>query len=253
MVTKQVVLETKSLVKKFSGIVAVDNVSLKVAEGEIKAIIGPNGAGKTTLFNLITGILKPDSGRIILNGRDITRIPLHKRVKLGIGRSFQLTNIFPNLSVLENIEFAVQSSLKRRAGPLEIVNRKVIKERVEDFAGRFGLLDCLGSKAGALTYADQRKIEVIMALALNPEILLFDEPTAGMSSEESFQVMEILKGISKVEDKPILLIEHDIKFVMKTADKITVMHRGKILAEGSPQEIVKNEQVQEVYMGGVFE
>jgi len=253
MVTKQVVLETKSLVKKFSGIVAVDNVSLKVAEGEIKAIIGPNGAGKTTLFNLITGILKPDSGRIILNGRDITRIPLHKRVKLGIGRSFQLTNIFPNLSVLENIEFAVQSSLKRRAGPLEIVNRKVIKERVEDFASRFGLLDCLGSKAGALTYADQRKIEVIMALALNPEILLFDEPTAGMSSEESFQVMEILKGISKVEDKPILLIEHDIKFVMKTADKITVMHRGKILAEGSPQEIVKNEQVQEVYMGGVFE
>jgi len=247
----QMILQVSNLVKKFGGVTAVDKVNLAVTKGEVRAIIGPNGAGKTTLFNLITGILKADSGKIFFKGKDITKLPSYKRVKIGIGRSFQTINIFPNLTVRKNIELAAQAFHKKTFGPLEIISRRNIAEYVEKVVEKFGLireLD-LDIKAGSLTYINQRKLDILLALALNPEILLLDEPTAGMDVKESHQLMNLIRYISKAEGKTIIVIEHDIKFVMSIAERISVMDRGKIIAEGTPKEISENSNVKKAYLG----
>jgi branched-chain amino acid transport system ATP-binding protein len=243
-------LETTQLCKSFGGVHAVDHVNLNLSEGEIRAIIGPNGAGKTTLFNLITGMLKPDSGKIFFKGREITQLPPYKRTKLGIGLSFQLINIFPNLSIWKNVELAVQAFYKKRCGPLEIVSREIIKRRTEYIFQKYGMLHDLYVEAGTLNYADQRKLEITLALSLDPELILFDEPTAGLDEKETLQIMDLIKRISHSDNKTVLLVEHDVKFVMNIADKITVLDKGKVIAEGSPQEIAKMEEVQKAYLGG---
>ena len=243
-------LETSQLCKSFGGVHAVDHVNFKLSKGEIRAIIGPNGAGKTTLFKLIMGVLKPDSGRIFFKGRDITQLPPYKRTKLGLGLSFQLINIFPNLSVWKNVELAVQAFYKKRFGPLEIVSREIIRRRTEYIFKKYGLLRDLYVDAGTLNHADQRKLEIILALSLDPELILFDEPTAGLDEKETLQIMDLMRRISQSDNKTVLLVEHDMKFVMNISDKITVMDKGKVIAEGPPQEIAKMEEVQKAYLGG---
>ncbi len=245
-----VILETRNLRKEFDGLVAVDNVSLKVREGQLHAIIGPNGAGKTTLFNLISGVLPPTSGRIFLRGQDITGLPPYEIARKGIGRSFQITNLFPNLTVLESVRLAAQArghhslyfwSHYRRyreyeEKALEIIHKVGLKGR-EHFLTR------------ALPHGDQRKLEIALLLATEPEILLLDEPTAGMASEEIPSFMKLISSLREEGKHTILLVEHKMEVVMGLSDVITVMHQGRILAEGTPEEIKANEQVQRAYLG----
>lgn len=246
----QIILETRNLRKEFDGLVAVDNVSLRVREGQLHAIIGPNGAGKTTLFNLISGVIPPTAGRVFLRGKDITGLPPHEIARRGIGRSFQITNLFPNLTVLESVRLAVQArgphslhfwSHYRRYREYEEkaieVIRKVGLSGREYFLTRF------------LPHGDQRKLEIALLLATEPEILLLDEPTAGMASGEISALMELISRLREEGRHTILLVEHKMDVVMTLSDIITVMHQGRILAEGTPEEIKANEQVQQAYLG----
>ncbi|MBA7535440.1 Lipopolysaccharide export system ATP-binding protein LptB [subsurface metagenome] len=249
MGNQEVILETKELTKSFGGLTAVDHVSFSLRRGEIRALIGPNGAGKTTLFNLIAGVLKPTSGQVFFKGKDITTLPPYKRVKLKIGRSFQLINIFPGLSVRENVEIGTQAFFKRGASPLEIIGREGIRSRAEGILGEFGLAEHSSVKAGAIVYGDQKKLEAVLALASEPELLLLDEPAAGTDEKGVSLIIELIKVISR--DRTVLLTDHDVKFVMKIADVITVLDRGRIIAEGPPSEISGNEEVEAAYLGGI--
>jgi len=242
------ILETKELTRRFGGLAAIDCVDLSLEKGEIRALIGPNGAGKTTLFNLITGVLRPTSGKIFFRGRDITALPPYRRVKLGIGRSFQLINIFPELSVRANVGIAVQAYFKKATSPLEIVDREAIRSRTEEILEKFEWAGRLNVIAGALTHAEQKKLETILAIASEPELLLLDEPTAGLDEDEISHTIGLIKDTSK--NRTVLLTEHDIKFVMKIATRVTVLHQGKIIAEGPPSEISENREVEEAYLGG---
>lgn len=241
-------LETKELTRKFGGLTAVNRISFALQKGEIRGVIGPNGSGKTTLFNLIAGVLKPTSGKIFFKGQDITGLSVYKRIKLKIGRSFQMAKIFPELSVRENVEIAVQASLKRKTSPLEIVDRKLIRSQAQELLQKFGWGGSPDVKAGTLIHADQKKLETVLAVALEPELLLLDEPTAGVDEKEISHLLGLIKSIS--ENRTVLFADHEIKFVMKIADKITVLHEGRILAEGSPDQISKNKEVEEAYLGG---
>lgn len=244
-----VILETKDLTRRFGGLMAIDDVNFSLAKGEIRALIGPNGAGKTTLFNLITGVLKPTWGRVFFKGQDITALPPYHRVKLGIGRSFQLINIFPELSIRGNVEIAVQACFKKRTSPIEIVDRELIRARTEEILKRFEWIGESNVKAGTLTHADQKKLETILALASEPELLLLDEPTAGMDESEISFTIDLIKEMSK--NRTVLLTDHDVKFIMKIATWITVLHQGEIIAEGLPSEISRNREVEEAYLGGI--
>ena len=242
-------LETKRLTKRFGGLIATYEVNLKLEEGEVRALIGPNGAGKTTLFNLIAGTLKPTSGSIIFYGLDITKLSPYRRVKLGIGRSFQLVNIFPELSIRKNVEIAVQAYFKKRTSPFEIVDREKIKRRTEEVLGKFEWREDLGIEAGLLNHAEQKKLETVLALASDPKLLLLDEPAAGLDEDEVSEVIDVIKNASV--NRTILLTDHDIKFVMGVASKISVLHQGRIIAEGSPLEISENNEVERIYLGDV--
>lgn len=242
------ILETKELTRRFGGLTAIDGVNFSLGEEEIRALIGPNGAGKTTLFNLITGVLKPTRGKVFFKGRDITALPPYRRVKLGIGRSFQLINIFPELSIRGNVEIAVQACFKKATSPLEIVNRESIRSRTEEILEKFEWAGKLDVEAGALTHAEQKKLETILALASEPGLLLLDEPTAGLDEDEISHTIGLIKDTS--ENRTVLLTDHDVKFVMRIATKITVLHQGKIIAEGLPSEISENRAVEEAYLGG---
>lgn len=249
--SKDIVLETKNLTKRFGGLVAVNDVSISIEKGTCRGLIGPNGAGKSTFFNLVCGILRPTTGKVLLEGEDVTGWSPYKLSKRGLGRSFQVTNIFTRLPVMENVRIAVQSRGKDNynfhsdAESLGEYKRKTLE-----------ILEIVGLKGKAfyvadfLTHGDQRKLEIAMALATEPRILLLDEPTAGVSIEEVPSVTSIIKKIKETKQTTILLVEHKIDVIMDICDSVFVMHEGSKIAEGTPREITDNKLVQTVYLGG---
>jgi len=248
-----VILRTEQLTKKFGELVAVDHVNIRIRRGTIHAIIGPNGAGKTTFLNLITGILRPTEGKIFFEGRDVTTLPAHKRAKLGIGRSFQIPSLYSYLTTLECVRIAVQAKYPHIStnlfSPIKAYP-DLFHESLKVLAtvGLYGKTSILVKN---LTLSDKRKLELALAIASNPKLLLLDEPTAGLSIEEIPVITRIIQKLKR-GDRAIVVIEHKIDVVLTLADRITVMDRGKIIADGTPSEIVNNEKVQEVYLGEVI-
>ncbi|MBN2043946.1 MAG: ABC transporter ATP-binding protein [Anaerolineales bacterium] len=250
----EIIFETEDLRKVFGGLVAVNDVSIKVHKNTLHAIIGPNGAGKTTFFNLLSGNLEPTSGKVFFKGKDITNQPVHRTIHFGIGRSFQITNIFPNLTVFENIRLASQAmgrdnfKFYRRTGSFQSY-----ANRSWEVIELVGLVDRATTPARMLPHGDQRKLELGMILAPDPEVLLLDEPTAGMAAEQVPELITLIQGIQQAGDKTVMLVEHNMNVVMSVSDVITVMHQGAVLAEGSPSEIAANETVQTAYLGGLYQ
>lgn len=250
---RKVILEARNLRKEFGGLVAVDDVSCKIYAHTLHAIIGPNGAGKTTLFNLISGTMPPTRGQIFFKGREITHQPPYRMVHQGLGRSFQITNIFPNLTVLENIRLAAQAMGHDNFKLFQHVKRFTrYEEKAHEVIAMVGLQGLELMPARNLAHGQKRKLELGIMLASDPEILLLDEPTAGMSSEQVPELLEILDRIMARGDKTIVLVEHRMDMVMRISDVITVMHLGNILAEGTPQEIAANPIVQKAYLGALY-
>ncbi|NSW50914.1 MAG: ABC transporter ATP-binding protein [Anaerolineae bacterium] len=247
------ILEAHNLRKAFGGLVAVDDVSIHIQEKTMHAIIGPNGAGKTTLFNLLSGTMPPTSGQVFYHGRDITHLPPQRRAHLGIGRSFQITNIFPNLTVLENIRLATQAMGKHNFRLLHLAeNYSEYIEKAEAVIEQVGLTGRELIIVRNLPHGEKRKLELGIMLACDPELLLFDEPTAGMSSEQVPELIQIINKVVKEKGRTAILVEHRMDMVMQISDKITVMSQGTILAEGSPHEIANNRQVQKAYLGDLY-
>lgn len=245
-------LEVKNVSQHFGSLVAVDNVSMAVEDGELRALIGPNGAGKTTFFNLISGFFKPTAGRILLSGQDITGFAPHKRVALGMARTFQITEIFPELSVRQNLRIPVELAMGLRLQPWLGRDKDVqVRERVDELMGLGGLTAHAHRLVGELSHGDQRATEIMMALALKPRILLLDEPTAGMGSRETYSTAMLIRKLHKTQKLTIVLVEHDMRVIFNLADRITVLAEGAVLEEGSPDEIAASEQVQEAYLGRV--
>jgi branched-chain amino acid transport system ATP-binding protein len=253
------ILRTKNLTKEFGGLVAVSKVSLDFEKGSLKSIIGPNGSGKTTFFNLLTGVLKPSSGSIILNDKNIAGLAPHTISQLGISRSYQITNIFPYLTTFENIRLAVQSRGNTKV-------RYNLADKASDYseyhAETFRFADLVGidpirlyAPASLLPHAEQRKLEIAMALATKPSLLLLDEPTAGMSVEEIPEIYDVLLKIKKSfgDNLTMIIIEHKMGIVMKISEEVIVLSQGSVLAKGSPQEIQNNEDVLSAYLGGIHE
>ena len=250
----ETLLETHNLRKAFGALVAVDDVSIQVQAGTIHSIIGPNGAGKTTFFNLLSGNLEPTAGRVIYKGKDITRLPLHRSAHIGIGRSFQITNLFPNLTALENVRLACQALGKDNFRFLQAAGHfKRYEQRALAILQQVGLAERALMLARTLPHGDQRKLELGIILAADPELLLLDEPTAGMAAEQVPELMALIKEIQTSGGKTVILVEHNMNVVMSISDRITVMHQGQVLAEGTPAEIAANEKVQSAYLGGLYE
>lgn len=248
------ILETRNLRREFGALVAVADVSVQVAAGSFHSIIGPNGAGKTTFFNLLSGNLKPTGGQVFFKGNDITLLPLHKSVHMGIGRSFQITNIFPNLTVIENIRLAAQALGKDNFKFFRSAYAfQQYMERAEIVLEQVGLSARAYAPANTLPHGDQRKLELGMILAPDPEVLLLDEPTAGMASEQVPELIDLIQAVREAGSKTIILVEHNMNVVMNVSDTITVMHYGEVLAEGTPKEISANEAVQQAYLGALYE
>jgi len=245
------VIETNDLTIRFGGHVAVDHVNLQIPACSFKSIIGPNGAGKTTFFNMISGQYRPTEGRVFFKGREITHLSPAIRTKLGIGRSFQLTNVFLSLTVLENVRLAVQS---RKDLGFNFWKNYVDFSELEDRAYELLKMVLLDTKwnlpASSLTHGEQRKLEMAILLALETEVLLLDEPTAGMALEEVPSILELLRAIRDRRDKTILLVEHKMDVLMALSDSIAVLHEGRLIADDTPEAISKNQQVQEAYFGG---
>ncbi|HVB17180.1 MAG TPA: ABC transporter ATP-binding protein [Stellaceae bacterium] len=244
-------LEVRNLSRQFGSLIAVNDVSFAVEAGELRAVIGPNGAGKTTFFNLISGMLAPSSGSIRLDGTDITRLPAHRRVAMGIARTFQVTEIFPELSVRENLLIPVETEAGLRLRPfLSRARAHEIATRVDALLAMGGLAAMAERLAGELSHGDQRATEIMMALALKPRLLLLDEPTAGMGEQETRDVVRLIRRLHEQERLAIVLIEHDMRVVFHLADRIMVLAEGAVLAEGTPQAIAADERVQAAYLGG---
>jgi branched-chain amino acid transport system ATP-binding protein len=244
------VLRIEGLAKSFGGFVAVRDVSLSVDRGSMACVIGPNGAGKSTLFNLITGHLQPTRGRVLFGDRDITGRPPHEICRLGIGRSFQRTNIFPRLSVFDNVQVAVLSHLGRTLN-MATPARALAREETMTLLEAVGLATEAQSTGATLSYGLQKQLELGIALASNPQILLLDEPTAGMSPQETTDTIALIGRIVRERGLTLLFTEHDMDVVFSIAERITVMHQGAVLAEGTPQEVQANEDVQRIYLGEV--
>ena len=243
-------LQVQKVSKLFGSLVAVNDVSMTVEPGELRAVIGPNGAGKTTFFNLITGFFRPTSGNIVFNGEDVTALLPARRVWRGIARTFQITEVFPELTVHENLRIPVEVASGFRLQPwLSRENDAKIRARVAELLEMGGLSDKAGRLVGELAHGDQRSTEIMMAIALNPRLLLLDEPTAGMGEQETFEIIQLVRRLHKDSKLTIVLIEHDMRVVFHLADRIMVLDQGKFLAEGTPQEIAKNEAVQTAYLG----
>jgi branched-chain amino acid transport system ATP-binding protein len=245
-------LETRELSIRFGGHVAVDAVSCAFSPGTLTAIVGPNGAGKTTYFNLISGQLRPTAGQVLFGGADITRVPASARARQGLGRAFQLTNLFPHLTVQENVRLAVQS---RRGAGLDLFrtwtsHTELIAE-AEEVLAQVALGERRELAAGLLPHGDQRKLEVAILLALRPAVFMFDEPTAGMSVDEVPVILDLIHEIKARRDKTILLVEHKMDVVRSLADRIIVLHNGRLVAEGDPATVIASPVVQEAYLGAV--
>jgi branched-chain amino acid transport system ATP-binding protein len=240
------ILKAELLTVRFGGLAALNQVNFELKRGEVRAIIGPNGAGKSTFFNCLTGVLRPTAGRILLDGEDITGLPSNLISQKGIARSYQITNILPNISALENVRIAAQS---RRHGWNMIAHHSGfadINEKAERALDAVGLLDKAHELAVNLSHGQQRNLEIGIALATQPQLLCLDEPTAGMSAAETHHTTELVERIA--ENLTILIVEHDMEVVMGLADRITVLHYGALLAEGTPEEIQQNPKVLEVYL-----
>lgn len=239
-------LETRNLSKAFGGLTAVSGVDFTLEPGELRAIIGPNGAGKTTFFNIIAGNLAPTGGRILFRGQDITSLPPHRRSHLGIGRSYQITNIFPDLTVFENVRVAAQTRRTTFTFWKDAERLEDVVRRAANLLASVGLSEKRDVPAQRLSHGEQRHLEIAIALATDPTLLLLDEPTAGMSPEERATTARVIREIART--LTVVLVEHDMDVVMGISDRITVFHHGKILAEGSPAEIRANADVQRVYL-----
>jgi branched-chain amino acid transport system ATP-binding protein len=242
------VLEVRNVRKSFDGFVAVGGVSLGVERGAIAAIIGPNGAGKTTFFNLVTGHLKPDAGAVVLEGRDVTGLAPHDVCRLGMGRSFQRTNIFPRLTVFENVQAAFLSH-RGRGGNLWSRVERLYREDTEALLASLGLLDRANEVSGFLSHGAQKQLELGIALASEPSLLLLDEPTAGMSATETRDTIRLVERIARERGLTLLFTEHDMEVVFSIAQRITVLHQGRVIAEGSPAEVRADVEVRRVYLG----
>jgi len=243
-------LRVEGVSKAFGNLAAVRNVSLDVEPGELFAVIGPNGAGKTTLFNMISGMFQPSEGRIIFQGVDITALSPERRVSAGMARTFQITEIFPELSVRDNIRIAVEVASGYRLRPWLSRSRATeIEARVEEIVAMGGLDRHAERVAGELSHGDQRATEIMMTLALRPRLLLLDEPTAGMGDEETVNVTRLIDRLHRDQKLTIILIEHDMRVVFHLARRIMVLAEGAVLALGTPDEIAANERVQSAYLG----
>jgi len=243
-------LKVENVSKHFGSLVAVDNVSMTVEPGELRAVIGPNGAGKTTFFNMISGFLTQTSGKIIFDGEDISNQLPARRVWRGIARTFQITEVFPELSVRENLRIAVEVASGYRTRIWQTADaEEEVKARVVDLLQMGGLSDNADRLVGELSHGDQRANEIMMALALKPRLLLLDEPTAGMGDQETYNVTQLIRKLHRDQKLTIVLIEHDMRVVFHLADRIMVLAEGKMLAEGTPKDIAANEAVQAAYLG----
>jgi branched-chain amino acid transport system ATP-binding protein len=243
-------LEAENLSKRFGSLVAVDGVSMRVEAGELRAIIGPNGAGKTTFFNLLSGMLRPSAGRIVFAGKDVTRLSPDKLVWRGMARTFQITEIFPELTARENLRIPVEILAGYRLRPwISPPKRAEVEARVDHLLEMGQLPDKANRRVGELSHGDQRTIEILMALALRPRLLLLDEPTAGMGEQETEGIVELIGELHRDLKLTILLIEHDMRVVFQLASRIMVLAEGKVLAEGLPGQIAANEAVQTAYLG----
>jgi branched-chain amino acid transport system ATP-binding protein len=243
-------LRVDNVFKHFGSLIAVSDVSMTVEPGELRAVIGPNGAGKTTFFNTISGFMVPTSGRIIFDGEDITTVLPARRVWRGIARTFQITEVFPELSVRENLRIAVEVAAGYRISPwLSQEADGEIRARVTELMDTSGLADKADRLVGELAHGDQRATEIMMALALKPRLLLLDEPTAGMGDQETYDITQLIRKLHREQKLTIVLIEHDMRVVFHLADRIMVLAEGKMLAEGTPKDIAANEAVQAAYLG----
>jgi branched-chain amino acid transport system ATP-binding protein len=242
------ILQVDNLVKSFDGFIAVAGVSFQVEKGELCSIIGPNGAGKTTVFNMITGHLRMDKGRVVFNGMDISRLPGHKICRLGLGRSFQRINIFSRLTVFENIQAAV---LTHRGKSLSFFTsvQPLFQEETEEILVSVGLQDHRDAVSGSLAYGFQKQLELGIALASNPKMLLLDEPTAGMSRQETKATIELIGKIVREKGLTLLFTEHDMSVVFSISERIMVLHQGQLIASGPPDEVRTNQDVQKIYIG----
>lgn len=244
----EIVFSTDTLHKRFGGLHATNGVSLQVARAEFRAIIGPNGAGKSTLFNLVTGFLKPDSGRILFEGDEITGKAPYRLFARGLSRTFQITSIFTNLSVLENVQLAL---LSHRRKLFEFLRRadSQLREPAHELLAQVGLDALAMRSASMLSHGDRKKLELAVSLANQPKILFLDEPTAGMAANERIEAIRMVRRIADQRDLTVVFTEHDMQVVFEVADRISVLHQGRIIAEGPPEEIRKSEDVQRVYLG----
>ena len=244
------VLETRDLSIRFGGQVAVNKVSCGFQPGTLTAIVGPNGAGKTTYFNLISGQLRPSAGEIFLGGARLTRISAPVRARRGLGRAFQLTNLFPDLSVLENVRLAAQARADTGLDVFSMATDHVeIRDRAWAQLERVKLTARAETPAAVLSHGDQRKLEVAILMALEPAVFMFDEPTAGMSVDEMPVVLDLIEGLKATGDKTILLVEHKMDVVRRLADRVIVLHNGVLVADGDPAEVVASPIVREAYLG----
>jgi branched-chain amino acid transport system ATP-binding protein len=247
-------LETQNLTVRFGGHVAVNAVSCRFAPGTLTAIVGPNGAGKTTYFNLISGQLPATQGTVWLQGRDLTRLPASARTRAGLGRAFQLTNLFPHLSVLENVRLAVQASTQgahRHGLNLWSIwsDHSALTQRACEVLASVSMLAQQDAAVASLPHGDQRKLEVALLMALDPAVYMFDEPTAGMSLDEAPVILDLIRALKKDKSKTILLVEHKMDVVRELADRIIVLHNGSLVADGDPAAVIASPIVQEAYLG----
>ena len=245
-----VLLEVRNVVKSFGGLRALQDVSLSVAKGEIRAVIGPNGAGKSTLFNVMTGLLHPDAGDVLFEGEPITGLPPYRVIRKGIGRSFQITNIFPRMSVFENVQVALFSHHRTGSNPLYLARKFTrVGEEVLALLDQVGLAEKYDSSASVLSHGDQKRLEIAISLASRPKLLMLDEPTAGMSRFESRETIALLQRISREQGLTLIFTEHDMDIVFAISEKIMVLQQGAVIADGTPAEIKANPDVRKAYLG----
>jgi branched-chain amino acid transport system ATP-binding protein len=243
-------LEIRKLSKAFGRVITASNIDLTIDQGVLTSIIGPNGAGKSTLINMLSGSLPVDSGQILFQGADITHLPIHHRVRMGLCRSFQVVNIFPDLTVFDNVQIPVLAVQRRARRLFRPVAREAgVREEVRKVLDRVGLTAEAQTVAGALSHGDQRLLEVGIALAVRPRLLFLDEPTAGMNPVERVKVLENIRGLSAEGKTTFVIVEHDMDIVFSLSERVIVLHHGEIIGDGTTQEIQESRKVREVYLG----